>query len=257
MVINTQHLHKLFTGIIGGFMIVVILMPSAIFAQQTDSTAESEFQGTIGVPVRIENTNIKPGDIISLIDGRYVLSSEAYDPSVMGVISNSPTLVVGNIEDEQVYIVVSSGITLVRVSTLYGSIKTGDYITTSAIPGIGAKADKFGIIIGTALEDYSNPDTEIINTIAVNFDIGTYGLLTNIASNPRVAFRYVLAFVVAAASVLSGFIYFGKVARSGVESLGRNPLAARLINMGVLFHLLLTICIMAFGILIAYIIIVL
>ena len=125
------------------------------------------------------------------------------------------------------------------------------------ITGIGVKADQFGIIIGTALEDYVSTDREQLSSIAVNLDIGTYGLLTNLTSNPRVAFRYVLAFVVAAASIIAGFVYFGKVAQTGVESLGRHPLAARLIYISVLFHLLLTIGIMLLGVFIAYLIIVL
>mgnify|MGYP001608392212 CR=1 FL=1 len=209
------------------------------------------------MPIHIEGVNIKTGDIISLVDGRYVLSSEAYDPAAAGVVANDPTLVVGRLQGQQSYVMVSSGIALVRVSTLNGPIASGDYITTSAIPGIGVKADEFGIIIGTALENYIESDPERLTSIPVNLDIGTYGLLTNVTANPRVAFRYVLAFVVAAASIIAGFVYFGKVARTGVESLGRNPLAARLIYASVFFHLFLTVGIMAIGILIAYIIIVL
>jgi len=239
------------------FAIGTLLSAPFVLGQQIQESADPEFQGTIGTPVRIEGTGIKTGDIISLIDGRYMLSSEAHDPAVAGVIANSPTLVVGNLQDVQSYVIVSSGVALVRVSTLTGPILAGDYITTSLIPGIGTKAEQFGTILGTALEDYTSSNPEEIHSIAVNLDIGTYGLFTNLTSNPRVAFRYVLAFVVAAVSVIVGFVYFGKVAQSGVESLGRNPLAARLIYTSVFFHLLLTVGIMLFGVLIAYLIIVL
>ena len=239
------------------FVILVFLFaPFILFAQELQETTGTDFQGTIGTPVRIEGTGIKAGDIISLIDGRHVLSSEPHDPAVAGVVVNNPTLVVGNLQGPQSYVIVSSGVTLVRVSSMGGTIAAGDYITTSAIPGIGIKAEQFGAIIGTALEDYANTNPEEITSIAVNLDIGTYGLLTNLTANPRVAFRYVLAFVVAAASIIAGFMYFGKVAQSGVESLGRNPLAARLIYVSVFFHLLLTIGIMLLGVLISYIIIV-
>src|SRR3989344_1862810 len=250
-------LRQFLTSLVGILVVVTFLSAPLVLGQQIQETIPSDFKGTIGTPVLIEGTNIKTGDIISLIDRRYVLSSESYDPAVAGVVANSPTLVVGNIPNEQSYVIVSSGVVLVRVSTLAGPILAGDYITTSLIPGIGTKAEQFGIIIGTALEDYTNSDPEDIRSIAVNLDIGAYGLLTNLVSNPRVAFRYVLAFVVAAASVIAGFVYFGKVAQTGVESLGRNPLAARLIYISVLFHLLLTVGIMLLGVLIAYIIIVL
>ena len=237
--------------------LVGLLAAPLVLGQQLPERAGTNFEGTIGIPVHIEGVNIKTGDIISLIDGRYVLSSEAHDPAVAGVVTNNPTLVIGSSQNEQSYAIVSSGVALVRVSSLGGPIAAGDYITTSLIPGIGTKAEQFGVIIGTAIESYTNPNPEEINSIAVNLDIGTYGLLTNLTSNPRIAFRYVLAFVVAASSVIAGFVYFGKVAQSGVESLGRNPLAARLIYISVLFHLLLTIGIMLLGVLIAYIIIVL
>lgn len=233
-----------------------LLAAPFVLGQQIQENTGTDFEGTIGIPVRVEGANIKTGDIISLIDGRYMLSKEAHDPSVAGVISNNPTLVVGNMQGEQSYIIVSSGVALVRISTLGGSISAGDYITTSLIPGIGIRAGEFGIIIGTAMEDYKNSNPEEIGSIAVNLDIGTYGLLTNLTANPRVALRYVLAFIVAAASIIAGFVYFGKVAQSGVESLGRNPLAARLIYTSVFFHLLLTVGIMVLGVLIAYIIIV-
>ncbi|TSC80192.1 MAG: Uncharacterized protein G01um101429_236 [Parcubacteria group bacterium Gr01-1014_29] len=242
-----------------GMSVAFLLVSPVVLGQQASDglLTASEFKGTIGMPVRIEGADIKTGDIISLVDGRYILSNEGYDPAVAGVVVNNPTLVVGNLQSDRSYVIVSGGVALVRVSTINGPIRTGDYITTSAIPGIGVKADQFGIIIGTALEDYTNTDPEQLSSIAINLDIDTYGLLTNLTSNPRVAFRYVLAFVVAAASVIASFIYFGKVAKSGVESLGRNPLAARLIYISVFFHLLMTIGIMLFGIFIAYLIVVL
>jgi hypothetical protein len=254
---NTHILRQFFVALFCITAVILFTVAPVVLGQQNaQETASNEFRGTIGIPVRIEGSNIKNGDIISLVNGRYILSNVSYDPAVAGVVVNDPTIVVGNTGPDQAYVIVSSGIALVRVSTVNGGISAGDYITTSLIPGIGTKADKFGIVIGTALEDYSNSDVTTVRPIAVNLDIGTYGLLTNITSNPGVAFRYLLAFFVAATSVVAGFVYFGKVARSGVESLGRNPLAARLIYFSVFFHLLLTIGIMATGILIAYMIIV-
>jgi hypothetical protein len=249
-------------AIVGVFMLLcifILTLSQYVFGQQIPvEGTPSDFTGSIGIPIVIKDTGIKKGDVISLIDGKYGLSTESYDPAVVGVIVDDPTLIVGGRpQNGQAYVMVSEGTVLVRVSALNGPIAVGDYITTSVIPGIGAKADKFGVVIGTALEDYAPQDPERITPIAVNLDIGAYGLLTNLTSNPRVAFRYVLAFFVAASSVIAGFVYFGKVARIGVESVGRNPLAARLIYLSVFFHLLLTIGIMLVGIFIAYGIIVL
>jgi hypothetical protein len=249
----------IFAGIFLLFCVFILTVSSQVFGQQVSSEiAISDFTGTIGTPVMIKDPSIKVGDIISLVDGRYGLSVESYDSAIAGVVVDEPTLVVGGrSQNGEAYVIVAEGAVLVRVSALNGPITAGDYITTSAIPGIGAKADKFGIVIGTALEDYAPQDPELITSIAVNLDIGAYGLLTNLTSNPRVAFRYILAFFVAASSIVAGFIYFGRVAHMGVESVGRNPLAARLIHVSVVFHLLLTIGIMLAGIFIAYGIIVL
>lgn len=240
------------------FVLSIFLMAPFVFAQLGAIDPDDViFNGTIGTPVSIQDidADIKTGDIVSLIDGRYALSREAYDPGIAGVVVNDPALVVGNTQNARSYVIVSSGVVPVRVSSVNGPIAAGDFITTSLIPGIGSRADRFGIVIGTALEDYIESDPARIGTIAVNFSIGTYSILTNIAENPRVALRYVLAFIVAAMSIIAGFVYFGKVARTGVESLGRNPLAARLIYTGVLFHLLITLVIMSMGVFIAYLIV--
>ena len=54
-----------------------------------------------------------------------------------------------------------------------------------------------------------------------------------------------------------GIWYFGRVARSGVEAIGRNPLATRAIQLGVILNLLLTLVILLVGIALAYLILVL
>lgn len=242
---------------IGTFLFSILLIViMSLFPTARAQETSLDVTGGIGTPIQIDSESIKIGDIISLISGRYTLTSMAYDSSVVGVVVDNPTLVVGKQSENKSYIIVSEGIALVRVSSIHGPIQTGDYITTSVIPGIGAKADQFGVIIGTALTDYTEEDPEIIGVIPVKLGISVYSILSNLTANPRNAFRYILAFFVAAVSIISGFIYFGKVAKSGVESLGRNPLAARLIYISVFFHLLLTLLITSAGVIIAYIIVI-
>jgi hypothetical protein len=53
---------------------------------------------------------------------------------------------------------ISKGLAEVLVSNINGSIKKGDPITSSSIPGIGMKATISGVIIGYALEDLNQSE---------------------------------------------------------------------------------------------------
>jgi hypothetical protein len=68
--------------------------------------------------------------------------------------------------------------------------------------------------------------------------------------------RYLLAIIVAVMAFGLGFVYFGRVAKGGVEALGRNPLAGRAIQLSVLMNLILTVAIMVGGLVLAYIILI-
>ena len=58
------------------------------------------------------------------------------------------------------------------------------------------------------------------------------------------------------ASFVFGILHFGKMAKSGVEALGRNPLAAKTIQFGILLNVLIAIVIMALGLGIAYLVLI-
>ena len=144
------------------------------------------------------------------------------------------------------------GKSFVRVSSINGEIHAGDFISSSVIPGIGAKVDGYGEVLGIALADYREADHEKIGKIPVAINIGVNTPLTRFAAHPIETLRYFLALLIGSSSVIVGLIYFGKVARSGVEALGRNPLAARMIQVGVFLNLLLTFGIIVTGAVIAY-----
>jgi len=58
-------------------------------------------------------------------------------------------------------------------------------------------------------------------------------------------------------SFILGFVYFGRVARSGVEAIGRNPLASRIIQFNMLLHIVMSMVIVLIGLAIAYLILIL
>ena len=218
---------------------------------------EGDASAPIGIPIPIEDEDVENGDIVSFIRGEYRLSERSFDAAMYGVINVTPAiLVAGESISDRMLPVVSFGRTQVRVSSLNGAIKAGDLITTSVIPGIGVRAGGYGQILGTALTDYFEQDAEKIGRIPVHVNIKTHTPFTTFDTDPFELLRYIVAIIIAATSVIVGFIYFGKVARSGVEALGRNPLAARLIQFGIFLNLLLTLGIIAAGSIIAYIIII-
>ena len=150
-----------------------------------------------------------------------------------------------------------------------GQIKKGDILTSSTIPGVGMRSSKSGFIVGTALDDYK--DNNIYNVKKINVllsfrpvgvpgsvrsnlvDVGNLSLLA-ILEDPLTAFRYLVAAVVIIFSFLLGFYSFGRVAGRGVEALGRNPLAARVIQLGIALNVIITVAIIGTGIVIAILI---
>ncbi len=209
----------------------------------------------IGTQVPVANSDAEEGDIISFVDGAYQLSPSEMDDHMFGVVGDHSAVTLGADEHRGMN-VVFTGRSLVRVSTVNGEIRAGDFISSSQIPGIGAKVGGYGQMLGIALADYRESDPEKIGKIHVAINISVNSPLTRLASRPMEFLRYLLAFLVGGGAIISGFVYFGKVAKSGVEALGRNPLAARLIQFGIFLNLILMLGIMVAGVTIAYVIII-
>lgn len=227
--------------------------------------------GAIALPLSINDKNIKNGDIISSSTNGYKKSTYAYDPSVFGVVVLKPAIGMIDTSGKSTP-VATSGKALVRVSTVNGNIAKNDIITSSEIAGVGQKADANGYVLGIALEQYKNSNKNAIGTILVSvdphFNATFVAVKTNLIQNfktvsaapflsPLTTIRYILAGLIAIASFILGFIYFGRIARSGVEALGRNPLAARMIQLGIIINVVLTAGIILVGVGIAYLILIL
>lgn len=209
----------------------------------------------------IVDKDVRSGDIIAFAEGSYRLSRKTYDSNIAGLAIGNPAVSLSQSQGEGEIPIISSGIANVRVSTVYGQIKKGDYITTSVIPGIGGKASQQAGTIGIALDNYENADPKLFGRIPIWVSIqggapASVNYLDYFTRIPSKLLRYLLAFLVAGASIIIGLIYFGKVAKSGVEALGRNPLAANVIQVGIFFNLLLTIGIIGAGIFIGYLILI-
>ena len=95
----------------------------------------------------------EPGDLIALdpeTPDKYVVSTSAYNPYVMGVYSTAPSVLVNSPDAGEP--VGLSGRVPVKVTTENGEIKIGDYLTSSSTKGHAMKATKAGYTIGRALD---------------------------------------------------------------------------------------------------------
>jgi len=232
--------------------------------------AANTYDFAISIPI-IDPT-VEEGSIISYVDGEYILSIEAYDTNIFGIVSGDPSLYLEDRNLESYVLVGSKGEMDVRVSTKNGEIKRGDYLTSSEIPGVAQKADKSGRVLGISLDDYTNTDPNNIGYIAAYVDIKSHlkqeslteNLLTVISDGlssafltPLASLRYIMALIVTAITFAIAFLSFSRLTSRGVEALGRNPLAGSSIKSVIIFNFILTFIIIASGLAIAYLILVL
>jgi hypothetical protein len=105
------------------------------------------------------DTTLHAGELVSFdssITAGVKRSSSAYDRNVVGVISTSPSLLIGGKGDEGAsgVPIALSGRVPVLVSDENGPIHAGDPLTTSSIPGMAMKATKSSYVIGRAMQDF-------------------------------------------------------------------------------------------------------
>lgn len=256
--------------------LVVVLLLLAGFstkiskAQDVTATSSASIGVAVYVPVTddVVDTNV----ICSTEGGDNMPCTREYDPNMLGVLTENPSVFIGVASPSAgTKAVISSGQAEVLVSSQNGDIKAGDFITSSRTKGVAQKATKSGFILGSAMEDYSNSDTSQTGKILVTLSIRPAVLKAGAGLNllqvikdgvqgafesPLSALRYTVAALIVSVVFIYGFIHFGKVAKSGVESIGRNPLATKSIQAGVIMNMGVIIAIMGASIFVAYLILV-
>lgn len=212
--------------------------------------------------VPVIDKQVKDGNIIISTSNGYRLSRRGYEQNIIGVVSLNSAIVFSGQSGANSYPVVSSGKTSILVSTINGPIKKGNLITTSTIAGVGMKANKSGYVLGMALDDYQTKKPNQIGTVQVALNIHYATLNVNVPNNlldifklsslatyeqPLTVFRYFIAALIVFASFFFGFFIFGRVAGKGVEALGRNPLAGKMIETGIIMNVFITVAIILSG----------
>lgn len=247
-----------------GFIFLFFALSLPVRAQITSSG--------IAVSAPVSDNEAEDGDIICTYPEGNVRCNLDYDPSMFGVISDNPAV---SIEDQDVAsprLIVSSGIVTVRVSSINGNITEGDFVTTSTVAGIGQKASRNGYVLGMAMENYEQNDPNEVGRIQVMVNIHPAGGLSGPRGNllqfirqglavpvfePVESLRYILAALMIIISFTLGMVYFGRSSRTGIEAIGRNPLAKRVIQLTVFMNIVLTIVIVLVGLSISYLILIL
>jgi hypothetical protein len=215
--------------------------------------------------------SLQPGIVAALKDKNTVIPAPAKDSKKIYGVVISPNQVPFTVSNQgQQTFVATNGNYTVLVSAEYGTIKNGDYISISSTDGIAAKAtpDK-PVILGKALEKFDGK-SGVITKIG-NYGVGTILANINPTRNPiaksdaaipgplrRVAetvsggnavsalrIYLSLAVVVAAAAISAVLVSAG--VRSGIVSIGRNPLSKKSIYRGLAQAILMAILIFIIG----------
>ncbi len=229
--------------------------------------------GSYGVAsyVVLIDKNVQDGSIISSTGKGFSLSQKAYDHSIFGVVNLKPAILfdLKNVPAGS-YPIVTSGQVEVLVNGENGAIKKGDVITASSTKGIGMKAVRSGVVLGYSLADFTPKKPSDITRVPLLIKIFSYTTESSISSSfwdifnlsqvaateePIRAFQYLMAALVLILSLLLGFASFSRLASRGVEALGRNPLAARIIQVGIVLNIILTMMIVVAGIIVAFFIV--
>lgn len=242
---------------------VINAMPQRVHAQVSSG---------IATYLQINDTNLKEGDLIKLTPSGYKKTTSPYESSLYGVITDNPSVSFENTSLSNAKPVISSGKVYVNVTAHNGPIKKGDVLTSSTIPGYAQKASENGYVIGTAAEEFNaskSSDTgKILVVLNITYNSSVAPRTNNIFKlfsvaadapylSPLNTLRYVFAGIMVILSFIIAVYFFGRVSTKGVEAIGRNPLASKMIMLSVIVNLLLAGIVIALGVGVGYIILVL
>lgn len=255
------------------FKFLILLITCYLLLITSTGFADAQVTSTsISTPVQINEEEVENGSLVCTnVDG-FKLCDAIADGSMVGVVSTEPLGSIEITDLENTYPMITEGIVAVRVSALAGNISANDLVTSSEIPGVAEKAVRNGYVLGTALEEFAPSDSSSQGLILVSLNIhpaiGISGFRSNLLDTlrsgsaasilePLASLRYILAVLVVVISFVLGFIYFGRVAREGVNALGRNPLASRSIQISIAMNIILMLLIVLVGLGLGYLILVL
>ena len=243
---------------------------TAFFSLASKSVLAQNLSLGVATYVTVSGKSIQNGSIVSASGSGFKLSNRTYDPLVFGIVTLNPAVSFGQGVGSTTYPVISAGQAFILIDGEGGAIHSGDLLTTSSTPGVGMRASQTGYIIGSSLIDATFAKSSDKKLIPISLNIHFYTTKASLPSRltdlfnfsliaasdePLAVFKYVVALVIIVLSFVLGLFSFGKIATNGIEALGRNPLAGKMIELGIIFNVIITIAIIAAGIVMALFII--
>jgi hypothetical protein len=207
------------------FVISFILVSVSFVLIQGADAQNASGDVSLGVArfVEVKAKDVKDGTIISSSPTGAIPSNTAYDPQVIGIVARDAAILINNQNSPNDLPVIANGQVYLLVSSKNGNIKKGDLLATSTMPGVAVKAVTAGYVLGSALEDYANPNPSKIDKIVVDLNLhyfnakptlaGTLSDIFKIALlptkySPTAIFKYIAAAAVVFGSFVLGFISF-------------------------------------------------
>lgn len=261
--------------ILFGFLLlfIALFLPHKISAQSPSPAraAVADIEATLGVARMLEvaDKNVPDGSILSAGQKGAILTIVPYDSQILGIVSRNAAIILNSTTSDNAVPVISTGTVYIRATTAEGDIKKGDLLASSTNPGVAVKAVKDGFVLGSSLEDYTNSNKQEVASIAASLDLHYFnskpvfpGNLSDVfklivlptKDGPGPFFKYIMAGLVVLGSMVLGFFSFGRAAAKGVEALGRNPSASRVIHLGIIFNVTITVAIALAGLVVAFLI---
>ncbi|HSX34852.1 MAG TPA: hypothetical protein VLF62_04375 [Candidatus Saccharimonadales bacterium] len=228
--------------------------PSAA-AQDNDSQAIAQ-----GFNINGDKDDFIAGALVSTKKGdekTVELANQENGARLAGVVSDRPLVALSN-GTAQTQIVISGSVPVV-VSDINGDVRAGDKITASPIAGVGMLASGSDQVVGTAQSDFvttsaktrtitdtsGKQHTVHLGRVPLLIGISFYqaptsgyippfvqGLANNIAGRPVSLMRILVCSILLLLAFVSTAALLYTSIRSGLISIGRNPLAAGAIRRG-------------------------
>ena len=229
---------------------------------------------------KTDDPSLKPGMVVSLksdSSGEDSFVEKAREDNIGKIIGVATTVEESTITvgaSGQNVFVESGGGVKVYVSDMNGPVKQGDQLTISALSGIMAASDKNSkIILGVALENFpstgaqaheidSSEGTKTVNIAQISVNLDTKSIVDSskvdsslerfgksVAGKNGSEVRVIVALVIFLLVLFAeGGILYGSIS-SAVTSMGRNPLAGKIIKKQLVQVLFVALAVLIVGLL--------
>jgi len=243
--------------------------------------AQEQKSNTISRGFQTKDTSFIQGALVSSAknDASAIELADTNSASrLAGVVTKTALLELSDKKESDVQVAMS-GTAIVLVSDINGLVKAGDKITASPLAGVGMLATTDAQIIGTAQSDFNVPSaksrtikdktgkeqTVRLGYVSAQLAISYYvaptsqfvppflqNLADSIAGRPVSFIRVLLSCLLLLLAFGSIFVLIYTSIRSGITSLGRNPLAANAIQHGLIGVVVIVVLIAVFALLGVY-----